>query len=69
VEEDLKEGDLVQVKDGFERPPIYPYKNYGVFVKYGEKYKYGAQFKTAFVYIEGQIREFDSPYWILEKVE
>mgnify|MGYP005825843935 CR=1 FL=1 len=69
MEEGLKAGDLVQIKDGFDRPPLYPYKNYGVFVKYGEKYKYGAQFKTAFVYIEGKVQEFDDPYWKLEKVQ
>jgi len=69
MKEDLKAGDLVHVKDGMDRPPIYPHKNFGIFVKYGEKYKYGGKYKTAFVYLEGKLREFDDPYWDLEKVE
>ena len=69
MEDNLKVGDLVQVKDGFDRPPIYPYPGLGIFVKYGKKYKHSAEYKTAFVYIEGKIQEFDDPFWDLEKVE
>ena len=69
MKEDLKAGDLVQIKDGFDRPPIYPYSSLGIFVRYGEKYRYSLKYKTAFVYIEEKIQEFDDPYWDLEKVE
>ncbi len=64
----LQKGDLVLIRDGFDRPPLYPYKGCGMFIKYGTVEKYGAEYKVAYVLIEGSIQAFDYPYWEIEKV-
>ena len=35
MEQTLEAGDLVQIRDGFNRPPLYPYDEYGIFIKWG----------------------------------
>tara|TARA_R110002110_G_scaffold40590_2_gene129806 strand:- start:907 stop:1137 length:231 start_codon:yes stop_codon:yes gene_type:complete len=69
MEQTLEAGDLVQIRDGFNRPPIYPYDEYGIFIKWGSAEKYGAKYKVAYILIEGLLQAFDYPYWEIEKVD
>ena len=51
MEQTLEAGDLVQIRDGFNRPPIYPYDEYGIFIKWGSAEKYGAKLKVFFKHL------------------
>ena len=68
MDQTLQKGDLVEIRDGFDRPPLYRYNEYGIFLRWGTMEKFGAEYKVAYVLIEGSVQAFDYPYWEVEKV-
>ena len=63
----IKMGDLVRIKDGFDRKPVY-LDGYALYLgEYGDSPGLPGHCVYT-VWHEGRVQVFDEPYWGLEKV-
>jgi len=68
----MKKGDLIKIKDGFDRDPVY-LDGVGVFIAYESEIKHGRGTEQLvdkwIVFFEGKNQAFDEPYWKVVPLE